>query len=100
MFLGAACMLLVLQYADADRSKERHARFMAVADEQMALYKVSPTDYDRILQLTKKSLAILKEKESDPWVIRNLIPMSSLLIVLAVGIGWVQRLDSHKKNDA
>ena len=73
---------------------------MAVADEQMALYKVSPTDSERSRQLSEKSLAILKERESDPWIIRNLIPMSLLLIFLAIGIGWVQLLDSHKKKDA
>ncbi len=93
-------MLLVFQYADADKSKERHFRYMMVAQEQRALYSTKPVDYERIHQLSERSLTILKEKEKDPWVIRNLSYMASGLIFLGIGISWLESIFKPKKQNA
>lgn len=90
LFLGAALMVLALQYADIDRSKERFDRSMAVAEEQQTQRMLRPTDYNESKRLTEKSLAISSERSADPWVIRNLGWVGLFFIAAALCVTMVE----------
>ena len=91
VLLGASVMLLVMQFCDADKSADRFARSQAVWAEQKELYGKQPIDHERLLHLSEKAFAIGKERELDPWIIRNLSRTGSILLILAVVAGWIGR---------
>jgi hypothetical protein len=98
VLLGAVIMLVVMQSCDVDKNRDRFDRSMAVWAEQRELYARKPFDAERILHLSEKALAISKERESDPWIIRNLSFITSALIFAAVGVGWLRPKDIKKKD--
>ena len=97
--LGAASMLVLLQYSDADRSRDRHLRHKAVATERRAANAAKPVDLERLRELSEKDLAIWAERDNDSWILRNLSFITSGLIFIAVGVSWLEH-SSYKMKDA
>ena|SRR5256885_17227951 len=99
LFLGAALMLLILQYADADKYHERDARRMAVARLQEAHSRLLPYDEEKSRQISQRLRAIDKERESDPVIIQLLSPLTTILLGMAVGTGWLAHFNTRKKKE-
>ena len=95
--LGAACIVVVLQYADLSRYHDRERRYSELSDAERADFGSMPSDLARHSRLIEKIRAISNERESDPWVFRNMGLICSGLILASVGLGWFER--RAKRND-